>query len=304
VDLRLETSAVQRQLASLVRSEVRRADRTGGELTGIAKRAADALGPGQHTVDEIVDRAISDAMRIWARFNPRGGQDGKYLSKQEIAELKRADPELGEKTERAAAMVRRRRAGAARVEVSVSSPVPGIRLETRGDRYTVHATAEVPQATRFTMTIAGNEYNLIRNARGILPIDVTAPEGHGVEHVESKNGEGDVSVTFRIVRDPPGSLSTAQALVKAKAAIVEHLKNERMQDDDWNADFPQTWEEAVARGIMDSIDRFADPAHPATELGRKMDRYLFSGRGPLDLHTEVEIAKKDGKVLHILVEID
>jgi hypothetical protein len=299
VDPRLQTTSVQRQLASLIRSDARR-----GAQGAIAHRAAEALGPGEHTTNEIVDRAMTDAMATWARFNPPGGQNGKYLSKSEIKRIARADPELGALTDTAAKIVRRRRAGPARVQVGLTSSVPGVRLASRGDRYTVHADASVPQNTRFTLTIAGQDTTLVRLARGINAIDLGAPEGYNAVMVDRKLGEGDVSITFQITRDPPGSLTSAQAYAKAKEGLIEYLKTERMGDDDWREYFPHTWDEAVAGGIMAAIDRFLDPANPETEIARQPDRFVFVGRGPYDLYTEVEIDKRDGKVLRAYVEID
>lgn len=304
---------MQRQLASSLRTHVRRAageDRVvktneREKLKGLAREAADALGRGQHTADEIVDKAMSDAMAAWAAINPPGTPSGKYLSKREIAELKRANPVLGEATEAAAAIVRRRRTSSAnKIEVSVRAPVPGVRLETRGDRYTVHATAEVPARTPISMTIAGTEYHLIRMPRGINSIDVNAPAGYGLEHVDSKNGTGDVSITFRIVRDVAGALTQTQALAKARAAALDYLKNERMSEPGWSSELPQTWDEAVARGALTSGAAFADPANPDSEVFDKPDRWVFTGRGPLNLYTEIEIAKKDGEVLRKMIEAD
>lgn len=219
MDPRLETTAVQRQLASTLRAHVRRAAGDdhivqAGErekLKGLAREAADALGRGRHSADAIVDKAMSDAMAAWAAINPPGTASGKYLSKREITELKRTNPTLGEATETAAAIVRRRRAGA---------------------------------------------------------------------------------------------LTQARALAKARTAALDYLKNERMSEPGWSLELPQTWADAVARGALSSGARFADPANPDSEVFDKPDRWVFTGRGPLDLYTEIEIAKKDGRVLRRLIEAD
>lgn len=51
-------------------------------------------------VDALVDRATSDAMEVWDRFNPPGqGLDSALLSQEEVKKIKRADPQLGALTE-------------------------------------------------------------------------------------------------------------------------------------------------------------------------------------------------------------
>lgn len=40
------------------------------------------------------------------------------------------------------------------------------------------------------------------------------------------------------------------------------------------------------------------------QIIRKVDSVTFVGRGPFDLYTEIELAKSDGAVRNVLVEID
>lgn len=49
------------------------------------------------TVDQVVDRATQNAGKVWDRFNPPGrGADSAVLSQEELRQVERADPELGE----------------------------------------------------------------------------------------------------------------------------------------------------------------------------------------------------------------
>ena len=108
---------------------------------------------------------------------------------------------------------------------------------------------------------------------------------------------------IRIRKDAPGALTADQALAKARAALVDYVKNERVKDSDWKDMIGMSWDEAVAHGVLDDIAKFAEPSADSS-VERRPDRYTFVGAGPLGLYTEDTVRKSDGKVLRSYVEID
>jgi hypothetical protein len=312
VDRRLTTDSVRRSLGSLYRRDVRTAageDRILDEperarLRPFVARAAAELGPGAHDIDAVVDKAMSTAMTTWAAFNPPGGQNGRYLSRDEIRAIKNQDADLGADTELVADRVRRRRTRPAAPRVELAEEIPGVSLEKNGDRYTIRATADVPHRTVIGLIIDGARIEMMRMPNGINTAMIRAPNGYGVEQVDIQLGPGDVSVTLQIVRDRQNTLTMSQARDHARAALVEHIKNVMLQDPMWTRSFGNTWEEALARGVMTGIDNFAIEGREGVEIHRLPDRYIFTGRGPLDLYTEVEVAKQDARILRTLIEID
>jgi hypothetical protein len=98
-------------------------------------------------------------------------------------------------------------------------------------------------------------------------------------------------------------ISESQARTRARDGLVAYVKATRMHDGDWSDYFPTTWAGNVARGIEANIAAFVDAAGD-TEVSDEGDHFLFVGRGPYDLYTEVEVAKQGGKVKKVYIEID
>lgn len=79
-------------------------------LGPLTQAASEALGEGPQTIDAVVDRAMSEAMQVWAKFNPTdGSQDARWLAKDEIRSIERDHPAVGRFTQRAADVVRARK---------------------------------------------------------------------------------------------------------------------------------------------------------------------------------------------------
>lgn len=108
-----------------------------------------------------------------------------------------------------------------------------------------------------------------------------------------------------VVGPPPAPLSAEEAQRRTEAALVDYIRTTRMAEPDWLRYFPNGWDENVARGVMVGIQRFADPAHAAElEVFAHPDKLVFTGRGPYDLYTEVEVGLRDGRILRTFIEID
>lgn len=105
-------------------------------------------------------------------------------------------------------------------------------------------------------------------------------------------------------KKPVGTITLEAARTAAQQGLTAYLKDTRSQDADWKQYFPSSWAENVSRGILDRIAAFAAGQPPDVEVQEKADRFILMGRGPYDLYTEVEVARKDAKILRVFVEID
>lgn len=307
---KLGTTEVRRALAGLVRSDARSAAGADGKidageryaLSSLPQAAATALGDGELPVNAVVDRAMDDAAALWRKH---GVGSGTTLSEARMKAIQAEDKTIGLWTRTAAQVVSHRKAPRGEApRVSLVRADPGLRLTKRDDAYTISASAAVPVGTVFELVVDQHRFELRRAPGGIDAQRAVAPEGYGIELGATTHGDRAVKATLQIVRDPPGTLSTHAALTRARAGLVEYLQQERMHQADWKQYFPEGWDEAVARGVTAGIDTFSTPGAEGSSVIRKPDRYLFVGRGPFDLYTEVEVAKDDGRLLRALVEVD
>ena len=117
---RVQTTDARNALGGIIRRQVKGATKN-NDL--VSRKEAEKLGPFARRAEaevraakpprarvrtyEIVDRAMHNAMAVWHAFNPPGaGQDSRYLSKAEIRQIEKADPELGALTRSAYVAVR------------------------------------------------------------------------------------------------------------------------------------------------------------------------------------------------------
>ena len=116
---RIRTADAELALRSLIESEVLAAS-GGNSLVSRAEgltlsayvhrveltlRAEGGSGTRVH-VDRLIERAFSDALAVWNRFNPpEATLDHMWLARDELASITRADPELGEITTRALSLM-------------------------------------------------------------------------------------------------------------------------------------------------------------------------------------------------------
>ncbi|MBW2457802.1 MAG: hypothetical protein JRI68_25075 [Deltaproteobacteria bacterium] len=133
----------------------------------------------------------------------------------------------------------------------------------------------------------------------------SAPDGYGAEDIGVDSGLTRVMVT----KDPPGTLTTAQALDAAREGLVTYMRDVRIHEEDWAEACPSftTWEAAVGEGMLDHINAFGDPGSPyfsSFSDGRTMTEYEFTGRGPFLLDTRINISKATGEVTYVRVILD
>lgn len=316
---RVPTLAAQRQLAAQLRRD---AQGLAGKTGVISKLNQSALGPflqdeaaafrastpGKRlTVDRLVGRAMADAMALWDVYNPKSSpKNHAFLSQKEAAAIYKANPKLGVLTIQAREDVLKAlptKDLSLVPTVTLESAVPGFTLSHDADVFTIQAAASVPTGSTFTLEVDGHSFPFQRHPGGLGLYALAAPEGYGAESISDSTSKGVTTAVIRIRKDPPGALTAEQALVKARAALVEFVKNERVKDSDWKDMIGMTWDEAVAHGVLDDIAKFAEPS-PDSSVERRPDRYTFVGAGPLGLYTEATVRKTDGKVLRSYVEID
>ncbi len=127
------------------------------------------------------------------------------------------------------------------------------------------------------------------------------PAGYGADHV----AQDGTATTFRITRDPAGTLTVDAALDIARRELEVFLREDRIHRPDWQAEGPRTWEACLAKGIMEGIYGYGDPEF-SEDFGfsRGVSEYSFSGRGPLRLYTVIKVSKATREVTTIYVEID
>lgn len=108
----VKTSEAQRALGGIIRDAVASAAGKDGRVSkadqkklpefvdGVADKLRAKKGPGARVAaEELVNEAMSTAMRAWSKVNDRGA---RTLSKAELAELRQRNPALGELTDKAA----------------------------------------------------------------------------------------------------------------------------------------------------------------------------------------------------------
>ena len=301
-NVRPTVSDVQRALGGLVRAEVRGAagdDRVlqASEAAGLSpfvKGVVDGMGAGDHAVGAVVDAAMAQATAAWASVNQASGPGHAVLSKKEIARL---DAQLALVTAAAARVARDQRLPP--LDVHLDGAPAGVALTKSGAQYTLTTEAAVPAGSTMSLVVDGHALPLERYPAGWWSIDnLTAPAGYGIQEVPNTRSST-VSV-LEITRDPSGWLKSGPILAKAKAGLTAYVKDVRIHDADWGDYFPTTWPACVQRGVPADIEKFFQTA----TVGRTKDTVLFVGRGPFDLYTEIEVNKRDGKIVHQLVEID
>ncbi len=318
---RVRTSEVQRQFAASLREDAKKAAGPTGvvgadkdaELSPYLQGEAAKLRkrPNAHvTVDRLVGLAMRDAMKVWNTYNPPSSpRNHMWLSQGEVKKIDKADRNLGVLTMNAVELVQKMtptKDAKLIPNITVDSPVPGISISNKGDIFTLRADASVPAGTQFKLMIDGHPVELTRYARGLSAYSMDVGEGYGAEQISaSTQADGATSAILRIRKDPPGWLTSDQALAKARDGLIAYTRDHRVHDGDWKDMIGDTWEEAVAHGVLDNIANFATPNEDGDSgVNRQLDNYLFVGRGPMDLYTEVTVRKRDGKLLNAYVEID
>ena len=272
----------------------------------------------------IVSAALAD---IEKASNPRTAFESHHRTMEAAVIMRGADPDVADVL---ATYARRGEALVTRVLASELPPttftptIPdvhisgdGLTLAREGDMVRIHESL-VAQPTRHdqttaTLTVDGHEVVVLGpGARtvssALFDLSQTVPEGYGASYLgASSDADTPNARTYllRITKDPLGTLSSQQALEKAREGIIEHLKNGRMAERDWRTSLPDggDWDAAVANGLLDGVTTFGTDPDDA-EIGRGPASYLFSGRGPYDLYTEVEVNKADGSIKSVYIEID
>lgn len=195
--------------------------------------------------------------------------------------------------------------------VTLDTDHPDARLERDGGLWVLVSgpggdSASLGRTARATLRFDGQALDLRGGWSGhfsLYDLPRLVPEGYHGRQVRSDRQGDTVRTTFALGRDPAGALSAARAAGLARQGLRDFIERDRMDDRDWLDYFPGTWPELVADGIEAALDRFADLAGD-TEVHREPDRFLFVGRGPYDLYTEVEVSRVDGSVTSVYVEID
>lgn len=319
---RVRTSDAQAQLAAQLREAAEDAAGPDGmvsrtdqpKLEPFLGARADALRAEEPrrrvTVDRLVVRGMTDAMEVWDRANPPAEPENhRWLSRREVHEIGAQDPALGNLTTRAyerALLLAPTRDRSLIPELSLRTEDDRIAMTANGDVVTLTATADVPHNTALVLYVDGTSIPLRRFANGFSThqLEEAVPEGHGAAHLEHATRNGVTTSIARIRRDPQGWLSSGEALAEARDALVGYVRDIRSKDRDWQEAFGLTWDQAVARGVLDELARFASPDAPGTQVLRGLDEYTFAGRGPLGLYTEVSVQKRTGRITGMLVEID
>lgn len=305
-------SDVRRSFASLVRTDVKRAAGSdnaldaseASTLSPFLQSAVSDLGPGSpagtYAVNDVVDAAMARAALGWGAVNQPSGPGSAVLSQAEIATLTHNDPDLGAVTAAAAQLAFRK---VNPLVVTLENAPAGVTLDKSGSKFTVSADSSVAVGASFNLTIDGQPLLLKRGPAGITVDELVAPEGYGLEVLaRTVMTEPVQTATLQITKDDPTWLKPAQQKKKATAGLLDYVKHTRIHDADWQQSFPTTWAGNVAAGIPAQIAGFVSKSD--THVERSKDSVMYVGRGPFDLYTEITVSKKDGKVLHVLVEID
>ncbi|HEY4224075.1 MAG TPA: hypothetical protein VGO62_22125 [Myxococcota bacterium] len=301
-------SDVRRVVGGLVRSDVKHAAGSDNvvdanealALRPVLRAAFDELGAGSHAVNDIVDRTMARVSDGWGAVNQPSGRGSAFLSHAELRALAKNDADLGAITTTAANIALK---NANPLVVALDNAPAGITLDKSGSKYTITADASVAVGTAFNIAIDGHELVLQRGPAGINVDTLVAPPGYGLAVVSrSVMTEPVQTATVSISKDDPAWLSPTKLLSKAKAGLLDFVRHTRIHDADWSQYFPTTWAGNVDKGVPAQIAGFF--TNSDTQIERSKDSVLYIGRGPYDLYTEIAVSKKDGKVLHALVEID
>jgi hypothetical protein len=188
-----------------------------------------------------------------------------------------------------------------RAEVLLVTDAPGITLQTTPEGFELRIAKTVPVGTPFELHLDGQVRGAATAPRGWNAYALAAdlPEGLGVSGSLQREEADAFVAPFVATRDGKGSLSSDEARIAAQHALVELLKTSRTKQPDWR-DLPTDWAGLVAAGVVRDLVGFGESA----EIRRESDRYVLTGRGPLGIYAEVEIAKADGRALRTLIEID
>ncbi len=305
----LSVPALRRALGSLIRKEVTDAAGADGKLSMAERQTLSpfvksaAYGTAGKPVNDVVDKAMGKAMAGIAKQNQATGSGARLLSLAELAAITKADKKLGALTGRAAEIVLRGNAPVAADDVALKGAPAGVSLAKSGDLYTITVQDAAPRAP-ITLTISGHDVEIQMYPQSLNLGEALAPEGWSLEDARTFSvANGAFTQGVRIAKDPPGSLTTDEAAAKAKDGLIKYLKDERIHDADWEDYFPTTWAGVEADGTVQKIDDMLK-LRDGESFGRLTDRYLWTGRGPYDLYTEVAVRKRDGKVLSAYIEID
>ncbi len=289
-------------------------------LPAYLRHAGDAVrddkGKGARlTVDELVDRAMTDAMSAWAKHNPpNNGVDSKYLSLAEAKAVAADNRGLGRFTLLAREMASVRPPptsdGPPGLKVTMSTDHPHASLESTASGWRLSSSAVSPSSLGFTPTatlsFAGKSVVLTaaRNGKFVLrrPQEMM-PAGYWFSVVDTEHGDPQIS-TFVVEKAPSNALNAGAAVPLAQKALVDHLKAGRMREGDWTIDLgkPSTWPALVADGIMQSINQFGvGPDSHVVDQGREL---TIIGPGPYGLYSEVTLDKRTRDVVRAYIEID
>lgn len=321
----VKTTDAQRALGELMRQQAKQAAdgntlisrQEQKSLPEFLQNAADQVrqdkGAGARLkVDELVSKAMGNAMETWARFNPTdGSRDAKYLSRAEVKDIGRFDQTLGALTlqarEMAAANPTQPQPSRS-VAVTMSSNHPDARLEQDGDIYRlISSRSDLGTAANATLHFDNQSIRIDAGRSGMLglrrPMEMMPP-GYWLTTLDYGSGEPRVQ-SFRLEKAHPNAISEGRALGVGRQALTEFIKNERMHQPDWISEMnlPRTWQGLVDEGILDDINRFGDEGSGGRVLDQG-DHFTIVGRGPFGLPTEVGIDKISGDVKKMYVEID
>ncbi len=191
------------------------------------------------------------------------------------------------------------------VEVTVLDCHPSIAV-TQSDGVVYLDGQSAPVGAEVTLGFHGHELMIRREHFGLNTngVDRDAPEGYGMQDL---GRQADGVSRIRITRDPVGTITSEQALTIARLGLIEYIQDVRMHQQDWYDQLPSinTWEDAVAEGIMEGIWGFCDPDYEdGCGFARKPDGYSFWGRGPFRLYTVVDVSKATEEGTYFNVQID
>lgn len=163
-----------------------------------------------------------------------------------------------------------------------------------------------PEGAQVNLGYHGYLLTITRGPQGMHTsgLDRAAPEGYGMEDLGM---QADGVSRIRITKDPVGTLTQEQALTVAKLGLIEYLQDVRMHMQDWHDQMPSidTWEAALARGVMDGIWGYCDRDYEGgCGYARTPAEYRFWGRGPFRLYTVVHVSKETEKGSYFNVQID
>ena len=190
------------------------------------------------------------------------------------------------------------------VEANLSSEHPDL-LVWQSDGIIYIDNSNAPQDYHVHIEFDGHVFGIKNGYGGMWTNHLTnsAPDGYGAEDIGVQDGLTRVMVT----KDPPGTLTTEQALEAARKGLIEYMRDVRIHEEDWAEACPSftTWEAAVTEGMLDDINSFGESPSPYDfSHGRTSTEYRFTGRGPFKLDTRINISKATGEVTYVRVILD